>query len=299
MDSSMAYTILVAEDDKDIAAVIKLYLENEGYEVVLAENGVLALEAAERQEINLAVLDIMMPEMNGYELIKKIREKSNMPIVVLSAKNLDSDKILGLDLGADDYLTKPFNPLELIARVKSNIRRYYSLGSQMAAGEEKRKLLTVGELTLDEDAVILKKRGEVIAITPTEYKMLSLFMKSPGKVFTKMQIYQAVNGECYVNDDNTLMVHISNLRDKIEDNPREPRYIKNIRGIGYKIEKQQEKGQKLLCASDEKLYYLYSGHGSIDGDCLLSGSAGGRKHYDDAKDGQTAGRHGASFTGEI
>lgn len=238
MDSSMAYTILVAEDDKDIAAVIKLYLENEGYEVVLAENGVLALEAAERQEINLAVLDIMMPEMNGYELIKKIREKSNMPIVVLSAKNLDSDKILGLDLGADDYLTKPFNPLELIARVKSNIRRYYSLGSQMAAGEEKRKLLTVGELTLDEDAVILKKRGEVIAITPTEYKMLSLFMKSPGKVFTKMQIYQAVNGECYVNDDNTLMVHISNLRDKIEDNPREPRYIKNIRGIGYKIEKQ-------------------------------------------------------------
>lgn len=238
MDSSMAYTILVAEDDKDIAAVIKLYLENEGYEVVLAENGVLALEAAERQEINLAVLDIMMPQMNGYELIKKIREKSNMPIVVLSAKNLDSDKILGLDLGADDYLTKPFNPLELIARVKSNIRRYYSLGSQMAAGEEKRKLLTVGELTLDEDAVILKKRGEVIAITPTEYKMLSLFMKSPGKVFTKMQIYQAVNGECYVNDDNTLMVHISNLRDKIEDNPREPRYIKNIRGIGYKIEKQ-------------------------------------------------------------
>ena len=233
----MTYKILVAEDDKDIAEVIKLYLENEGYEVVVAENGLLAYEVVLREKIDLAVLDIMMPRLNGYDLIKKIRENSNMPIVILSAKNLDSDKILGLDLGADDYLTKPFNPLELIARIKSNIRRYYSLGSQ-AAGEEKEHLLQVGELTLDEDAVILKKGEETIAITPTEYKMMSLFMKSPGKVFTKMQIYQAVSGECYVNDDNTLMVHISNLRDKIEDNPREPKYIKNIRGIGYKIEKQ-------------------------------------------------------------
>ena len=156
----------------------------------------------------------------------------------MSAKNLDSDKILGLDLGADDYLTKPFNPLELIARIKSNIRRYYSLGSRVEGGDGKAShILKVGDLTLDEEEVTLRKGDAVITITPTEYKMMVLFMKSPGKVFTKMQIYQAVSGGSYVNDDNTLMVHISNLRDKIEDNPREPKYIKNIRGIGYKIEK--------------------------------------------------------------
>lgn len=234
----MNYRILIAEDDKDIAEVIKLYLENEGFQVVCAEDGQLAYEAVQKQKIDLAVVDIMLPKINGYELIKKIRENNNMPIVILSAKNLDSDKILGLDLGADDYLTKPFNPLELIARIKSNIRRYYSLGSQNGLMEEKENAtLKVGELVLNEETVTLKKGGEVIAITPTEYKMMKLFMQSPGKVFTKMQIYQAVNGECYVNDDNTLMVHISNLRDKIEDNPREPKYIKNIRGIGYKIEK--------------------------------------------------------------
>ena len=234
----MKYKILVAEDDKDIAEVIKLYLENEGYEVIWAEDGMAAYEVIKAQQIDLAVLDIMMPKLNGYELVKKIRENNNMPIVILSARNLDSDKILGLDLGADDYLTKPFNPLELIARVKSNIRRYYSLGSQSGVPEEKEKSVgEVGDLVLDEETVTLKKRDEVVPITPTEYKMMLLFMKAPGKVFTKMQIYQAVNGECYVNDDNTLMVHISNLRDKIEDNPREPKYIKNIRGIGYKIEK--------------------------------------------------------------
>ena len=234
----MKYKILVAEDDKDIAEFIKLYLENEGYEVILAQDGLSAYEETHEEKIDLAVVDIMLPKMNGYDLIKKIREDSNIPIVILSAKNLDSDKILGLDLGADDYLTKPFNPLELIARIKSNIRRYYSLGSQVDAGEAKgKRILRVGELTLDEEEVTLKKGDTVIMITPTEYMMMVLFMKSPGKVFTKMQIYQAVSGESYVNDDNTLMVHIFNLRDKIEDNPREPKYIKNIRGIGYKIEK--------------------------------------------------------------
>lgn len=234
----MKYKILVAEDDKDIAELIKLYLENEGYEVILAQDGLLAYDETLKQKIDLTVVDIMLPKMNGYDLIKKIRKSSNIPIIILSAKNQDCDKILGLDLGADDYLTKPFNPLELIARIKSNIRRYYSLGSQTGAGEEKEyHIWRVGDLILDEESVTLTKCGEEITITPTEYKMLALFMKSPGKVFTKMQIYQAVNGECYVNDDNTLMVHISNLRDKIEENPREPKYIKNIRGIGYKIEK--------------------------------------------------------------
>ena len=237
-EKNMKHRILVAEDDRDIAEFIKLYLENEGYDVALAEDGIIAYNEMNNRKVYLAVVDIMLPGMNGYDLIKKIREKSNIPIIILSAKNLDSDKILGLDLGADDYLTKPFNPLELMARIKSNIRRYYSLGSQTDAEEDKEShIIRVGDLTLDEEAVTLKKGNDIITITPTEYKMMLLFMKSPGKVFTKMQIYQAVNGECYVNDDNTLMVHISNLRDKIEDNPREPKYIKNIRGIGYKIEK--------------------------------------------------------------
>ena len=233
----MKYKILVAEDDTDIADFIKLYLENEGYEVIPSADGMTAYEKLKESRADLAVVDIMMPKMNGYDLIRRIREDSNIPIIILSAKNQDSDKILGLDLGADDYLTKPFNPLELIARIRSNIRRYYSLGSQAEAEAKESRQIRVGDLVLDEDSVTLKKGDQVITITPTEYKMLSLFMKSPGKAFTKMQIYQAVNGECYVNDDNTLMVHISNLRDKIEDNPREPRYIKNIRGIGYKIEK--------------------------------------------------------------
>lgn len=234
----MSYSILIAEDDRDIAEVIKLYTENEGFRVLYAPDGKAAYETVLKEKIDLAVVDIMMPELNGYELIKKIREESNMPIIILSAKNLDSDKILGLDLGADDYLTKPFNPLELVARIKSNIRRYYSLGSIQDVGAiEEKNILRVGDLVLNEENVTLKKKDEPIPITPTEYRMMKLFMQSPGKVFTKVQIYQAVNGESYVNDDNTLMVHISNLRDKIEDNPREPKYIKNIRGIGYKIEK--------------------------------------------------------------
>lgn len=233
----MKYRILIVEDDKDIAEVIRLYLENEGYEVIWAQDGLMGYELMQREKVNLAVVDIMLPKLNGYDFIKKVRVQSNIPLLVLSAKNLDSDKILGLNLGADDYMTKPFNPLELVARVKSNIRRYYSLGSRQEEEENQERIWQVGELVLDEDAVTLTKNGEEIVITPTEYKMLALFMKAPGKVFTKQQIYQEVNGECYVNDDNTLMVHISNLRDKIEDNPRDPKYIKNIRGIGYKIEK--------------------------------------------------------------
>ena len=233
----MKYKILVVEDDKDIAEVIRLYLGNEGYEIITAWDGLSGYEILQKEDIHLAVVDIMLPKMNGYDLVKKTRENSNVPILILSAKNMDSDKILGLDLGADDYLTKPFNPLELVARVKSNIRRYYSMGNAQTEADISNRKWQVGELVLDEDAVTLTKAGEVVAITPTEYKMLALFMKTPGKVYTKKQIYQEVSGECYVNDDNTLMVHISNLRDKIEDNPRTPKYIKNVRGIGYKIEK--------------------------------------------------------------
>ena len=176
-----------------------------------------------------------MPRMNGYELTKYIRQKSNIPIIILSAAQLDSDKILGLNLGADDYMVKPFNPLELIARINANLRRFYKFGN---AQDEDTGKITIGELTLDTNTLTLEKRGVPVNLTATEYKILLMLMKSPGRVFTKMQIYEEVNGDYYANDDNTMMVHISNIRDKIEDDPKNPRYIKTLRGLGYKIEKQ-------------------------------------------------------------
>ena len=231
----MEYTILVAEDDEDITELLRLYLENEHYKVKIAKNGVDALKIIKTDHINLAVVDIMMPVMNGYELIGEIRKMSNIPIIILSAKNLDCDKILGLDIGADDYMTKPFNPLEIIARVKSNIRRYYQLNENKT--EESSKRFVVGELELDLEFFMLKKRGEVISLTPMEYKILAIFMKNPGRVLTRVQIYESINGEYFESDDNTMMVHISKLREKIEDDPKQPRYIITVRGIGYKIEK--------------------------------------------------------------
>ena len=178
-----------------------------------------------------------MPVINGYELTKKIREISNIPIIILSAMNADSDKILGLDIGADDYITKPFNPLEVIARIQSNLRRKYKLDSSAAEGNG--DMLTVGELKLDTKKFILYKNGEEIMLTPTEFKILSLFMEKPGMVFTKAQIYQRINGDFYETDDNTMMVHISKLRDKLGDNSKSPTYIKTVRGLGYKIEKKK------------------------------------------------------------
>ena len=231
----MEYTILVAEDDEDITELLRLYLENEHYKVKIAKNGVDALNVIKNNHIDLAVVDIMMPVMNGYELIGEIRKMSNIPIIILSAKNLDCDKILGLDIGADDYMTKPFNPLEIIARVKSNIRRYYQLNENKTEGSSKR--FVVGELELDLEFFTLKKRGEVISLTPMEYKILAIFMKNPGRVMTRVQIYESINGEYFESDDNTMMVHISKLREKIEDDPKQPRYIITVRGIGYKIEK--------------------------------------------------------------
>lgn len=231
----MEYTILVAEDDEDITELLRLYLENEHYKVKIAKNGVTALNVIKNSHIDLAVVDIMMPVMNGYELIGEIRKMSNIPIIILSAKNLDCDKILGLDIGADDYMTKPFNPLEIIARVKSNIRRYYQLNENKTGEISKR--FAVGELELDLEFFTLKKRGEVISLTPMEYKILAIFMKNPGRVMTRVQIYESINGEYFESDDNTMMVHISKLREKIEDDPKQPRYIITVRGIGYKIEK--------------------------------------------------------------
>ncbi len=231
----MNFNILLAEDDEDIVKLLKLYLENEGYVVLWAKDGVEASEIFDKEKVDLALVDIMMPRMNGYELTKYIRKKSNIPIIILSAAQLDSDKILGLNLGADDYMVKPFNPLELIARINANLRRFYKLGNVKDADDGK---INIGELTLDTHMLTLEKKGVPINLTATEYKILVMLMKSPGRVFTKMQIYEEVNGDYYANDDNTMMVHISNLRDKIEDDPKNPRYIKTVRGLGYKIEKQ-------------------------------------------------------------
>ena len=232
--------VYIVEDDKNIREIEVIALKNSGYEVQEFETAGEFRKAFEERQPDLLLLDLMLPDADGLDIVRELRQDKRgreLPIILVTARTTEIDKVKGLDIGADDYLTKPFNPLELIARIRSNIRRYYSLGSQAEAEAKESRQIRVGDLVLDEDSVTLKKGDQVITITPTEYKMLSLFMKSPGKVFTKMQIYQAVNGECYVNDDNTLMVHISNLRDKIEDNPREPKYIKNIRGIGYKIEK--------------------------------------------------------------
>lgn len=232
----MGYRILIAEDDEDIVELLRLYLENEKLEMLAAGDGIAALDIIEKEHIDLAVLDIMMPGMNGYELTKKIREKSNIPIIILSAKNQDSDKILGLNLGADDYLTKPFNPLEIIARIYAGLRRFYNLNESAPA--QAADMLTVGELSMNQQEMKLYKKEKEISLTPMEFKIMQMLMKTPGRVFTKVQIYESINGEYFESDDNTMMVHMSNIREKIESDPRKPIYIKTIRGLGYKIEKQ-------------------------------------------------------------
>ncbi|WP_312095049.1 response regulator transcription factor [Aminipila sp.] len=234
----MSYKILVAEDDDSIVDLLKLYLENEGYGVYAASDGLQALKILESNRIDLAVLDIMMPKLNGYEVTKRIRNISNIPILILSAKNLDSDKIIGLELGADDYLTKPFNPLEIIARVKAALRRYYKLNDNTGKENIAATKFKVGELELDTERLELLKNGKEIALTPTEYRIIALLMKAPGRVYTKAQIYETISGEYFESDDNTMMVHISKLREKIEKDPKSPEYIKTIRGLGYKIEKR-------------------------------------------------------------
>lgn len=229
----MEYTILIAEDDKDIAEILTLYLESNEYSVMVVQDGESALEIIKNEQIDLVILDVMMPKIDGFTLTKYIRQNKDIPILILTAKIEDNDKILGLNLGADDYLTKPFNPLEVVARVNAHLRRAYKL----SGNHTNLSLLAVGDLTLDTEQMLVKKNGTEIVLTPIEYKILLLLMKSPGRVYTKSQICEAVNGEFYENYENAIIVHISHLRDKIEDNPKEPIYIKNIRGLGYKIDK--------------------------------------------------------------
>ena len=220
--------ILIAEDDADIRALLRLYLEGEGFRVLGAEDGMRALALARENPPDMAILDIMMPHMNGFELTRALRKYSDVPILILSAKSQDNDKILGLNLGADDYIAKPFNPVEIVARVKAQLRRAARTGGNV---------LTVGELALNTDTIQLTKNGQSIPLTPMEYKILALLMRAPGRIFTKIQLYEGAVGPYFEGDDNTMTVHISKLRDKIEDDPRNPRYIITVRGLGYKIEK--------------------------------------------------------------
>lgn len=224
----MSASILIAEDDGDIRDLLRLYLESEGYRVLEAANGAAALALARENMPDMAILDVMMPELNGYELTRALRKFSDIPILILSAKSQDNDKILGLNLGADDYIAKPFNPVEIVARVKAQLRR---------ATRENSTTLTVGELSLDTATFQLTKNGQPIALTPMEYKILALLMRSPGRIFTKIQLYEGAVGNYFEGDDNTMMVHISKLREKIEDNPRKPARLVTVRGLGYRFEK--------------------------------------------------------------
>lgn len=224
----MDASILIAEDDADIRDLLRLYLEGEGFCVLEAGDGASALRIAREQSPSMAIVDIMMPEMNGFELTRALRKYSDIPILILSAKSQDNDKILGLNLGADDYIAKPFNPVEIVARVKAQLRR-----AERISGS----ILTVRELTLDTASFQLTKNGQPILLTPMEYKILAMLMRSPGRIFTKIQLYEGAIGTYFEGDDNTMMVHISKLREKIEDDPKNPRHIITVRGLGYKIEK--------------------------------------------------------------
>lgn len=231
------YNILVCDDDKEIVEAIEIYLTQEGYRILKAYDGTEALEMLEREEVHLLLLDVMMPKLDGIRATLKIREKNSIPIIILSAKSEDADKILGLNVGADDYVTKPFSPLELVARVKSQLRGYTQLGG--TAQNENDKIYSVGGLRINDDLKEVTVDGELVRLTPIEYNILLLLMKNQGRVFSINQIYEMIWNEEAIGADNTVAVHIRHIREKIEINPKEPRYLKVVWGVGYKIEKVQ------------------------------------------------------------
>ncbi len=226
-------TVLVCDDDDAILESLRIYLDNEGYKVLTASNGIEALQKIQDNTIHCVVLDIMMPQLDGLKTTLKIREKFNFPIILLSAKSEDTDKITGLGFGADDYVTKPFNPLELVARVKSQIRRYVSLGSM----EIKESQLITGGIVLDTDTKQVTVDGDEAKLTPIEYKILEYLMRNMGRVLSSSQIYEAVWNEPSYTSEKTVTVHIRNLREKVEINPKDPKYLKVVYGLGYKCEK--------------------------------------------------------------
>ena len=227
--------ILVCDDDKAIVEAISIYLQQEGYEIVTAYDGVEAMEVLRNQNVDLLIIDIMMPRLDGIRATLKIREENPLPIIILSAKSEDADKILGLNVGADDYVTKPFNPLELVARVKSQLRRYTKLGNLNA---ENNSVFRAGGLVINDDTKEVTVDGEAVKLTPIEYNILLLLVKNQGRVFSINQIYESIWEEEAIGADNTVAVHIRHIREKIEINPKDPRYLKVVWGVGYKIEKQ-------------------------------------------------------------
>ena len=229
------YNVLVCDDDREIVEAIEIYLSQEGYKVLKAYDGEEALKVLDREKVDLLIIDVKMPKLDGIRATLKIREKKNMPIIILSAKSEDADKILGLNVGADDYMTKPFNPLELTARVKSQLRRYTQLGSTIDKSNQ--AVYAVGGLSIDDEQKEVTVDGEPVRLTPIEYNILLLLVKNQGKVFSIDQIYESIWNEDAIGVDNTVAVHIRHIREKIEINPKEPRYLKVVWGVGYKIEK--------------------------------------------------------------
>lgn len=230
------YNILVCDDDKDIVDAIEIYLTQEGFHVYKGFDGMQALDILNKEEIHLLVIDVMMPKLDGIRTTLKIREEHSIPIIILSAKSEDADKILGLNVGADDYLSKPFNPLELVARVKSQLRRYTMLGGNVK--EDTSEIYTLGGLSIDDGRKEVQVDGTFVKLTPIEYNILLLLVKNAGRVYSIEQIYESIWNEAAIGADNTVAVHIRHIREKIEINPKDPRYLKVVWGVGYKIEKQ-------------------------------------------------------------
>jgi DNA-binding response OmpR family regulator len=226
------YNILICDDEKDIVNALKIYLSDDNYRTFAAYNGRQALDIIHSNEIHLALMDIMMPQMDGIEALRAIREEYNIPVILLSAKSEDTDKILGLNMGADDYITKPFNPVELQARVKSRLRRYTKLGGKVIDND----IITIGGISLDDKSKTVTCDGEAVNLTPTEFEILRLFMHNPGRVFSPKEIYTKVWNDAPYGAENTVVVHIRHLREKLEINPAEPRYLKVVWGHGYKME---------------------------------------------------------------
>lgn len=232
------YNILICDDEKDIVSALRIYLSAEGYQIFEAHTGREALECVERREIHLILMDIMMPEMDGISATSKLREQYNIPVILLTAKSEDSDKILGLNIGADDYITKPFNPAEVVARVRSQLRRYTNLGGMV----KKESRFVIGAIEMDDAEKTVAVDGEAVSLTPLEYNILRLLMENPGRVFSSAEIYEKVWKDVALGNESTVAVHIRHLREKIEIDPANPRYLKVVWGQGYKMEKDASKG---------------------------------------------------------
>lgn len=235
----MDYVVLVADDEKELLDVLELYLAKENIQLLKAYNGVDALDLFHKQTVHLLLLDVMMPKMDGFTTLREIRKESEVPAIMITAKDTDNDKILGLDLGADDYITKPFNPMEVVARIKAQLRRNYILNPSIQEVESTEKSLIFFDIMIDREKGLIQKGGEDILLTSTEYKILCLLAEHPGRIYTKKQIYEAVWNDYYYEDDSSLLVHMSNLRNKIETTPKKPEILKTIKGLGYKVEQQK------------------------------------------------------------